>query len=92
MIYPCICIQDAKFVSQLLCDRASEMQTVIPYKTTKINVKNILSALSLLHFHRVQIHSANEALFMFWVVQTDMVIALLLLSRLFLPTVSFMLA
>ena len=28
-------IQDAKFVSQLLSEKASEMQTVIPYKTTK---------------------------------------------------------
>jgi len=28
-------IQDTKFVSQLLSERASEMQTVIPYKTTK---------------------------------------------------------
>jgi len=28
-------IQDAKFVSQLLSERTSEMQTVIPYKTTK---------------------------------------------------------
>ena len=58
---------------------SSEMQTLIPYKTTKC-----VSALSLLHSHQVQIHSANEALFMFWFVQTEMVIALLLLSRLFL--------
>ena len=28
-------IQDAEFVSQLLSEKASEMQTVIPYKTTK---------------------------------------------------------
>jgi len=28
-------IQDAKFVSQLLSERVSEMQTVIPYNTTK---------------------------------------------------------
>ena len=28
-------IQDAKFVSQLLSEKGSEKQTVIPYKTTK---------------------------------------------------------
>ena len=78
-------IQDAKFVSQLLSGKVSEMQTLIPYKTTKR-----VSTLNLLHSHQVQIHSINEALFMFWLVQTEMVIALLLLSRLFLPIVGFM--
>jgi len=34
-------IQDAKFVSQLLSERASEMQTVIPYKTTKCGEPSI---------------------------------------------------
>jgi len=57
------------------------MQIVIPYKTTKRGEPPIHPEPTTF-----TIYTVNKALFMFWLMQTEMVIALLLLSRLFLPT------
>jgi len=47
-----------KFVSQLLSERVSDSDSMQDHQTWR--------TLSLLHFHRIQIHSANEALLMLW--------------------------
>jgi len=79
----CPCI----FKMPNLChsQRTFEMQTVIPYKITKRGELHIRPEPTTLSSSTNP--SANKALFMFWLMQTEMVITLLLLSRLFLPMV-----
>ena len=83
-----VTIKDPKIVSQTLTEKAFEMQAVMPYRTIKYGEPPIRTkpATFLPIIEAQRKCSIIHAL----LVQTQMVIALMQLSRIYLPSVGFM--